>query len=132
MKFGKTLAILGLLTAVPAASYAHHSFSIYDLDDKVERTGVLTDFTFRNPHIMLELEVEVEDGSTEIWEIESMNPRRWDNAGHDRDVASVGETVTIIGWDAKSGRRDMALSAIVTERGKTIIVNRIRQRSAYR
>ena len=44
---------------------AHHSFAIYDIDSKIQRTGVLTTFAFSQPHIQLMLEVEREDGSTE-------------------------------------------------------------------
>ncbi len=109
---------------------AHHSFAIYDIDNKIERTGVLTSFVFANPHIRLVLEVERDDGSTETWEIESMNPRRWDNFGHARDVASVGETVTILGWPARDGSNEMVLSTVITERGTTVILDRVRQRRA--
>jgi len=109
---------------------AHHSFAIYDIDNRIERTGVLTSFIFANPHIRLELEVERGDGPTETWEIESMNPRRWDSFGHARDVASVGEHVTILGWPARNGSNEMVLSTIVTDRGATVILDRVRQRRA--
>jgi hypothetical protein len=81
------LATFCCLTAWPLQ--AHHSFAIYDIDNAIERTGVLTSFVFANPHIRLALEVERDDRSTETWEIESMNPRRWDNFGHARNVATV-------------------------------------------
>jgi len=84
-------------------SRAHHSFAIYDIDNKISRTGVLTRFEFTQPHIQLELEAVLEDGSTEVWQIESMAPRRWDRLNNPRDVASVGETVTILGWPARDG-----------------------------
>ena len=109
---------------------AHHSFSIYDIDNRIERTGVLTSFVFTNPHIRLVLEVEREGGSIETWEIESMNPRRWDRFGHARDVASVGEMVTISGWPARDGSNEMVLSTIITARGTTVILDRVRQRRA--
>ncbi len=109
---------------------AHHSFAIYDIDNKIQRTGVLTTFEFSQPHIQLVLEVEREDGSTETWEIESMAPRRWDRFNHPRDVASAGETVTILGWPARDGRDRMVLSTIITERGTTVILEEVRQRRA--
>lgn len=122
------LATLCCLAVWPAQ--AHHSFAIYDIDNKIERTGVLTSFTFFNPHIRLVLEAQRDDGATDTWDIESMNPRRWDNFGHARDVASVGETVTILGWPARDGGTEMVLSTIVTERGTTVILERVRQRRA--
>ena len=109
---------------------AHHSFAIYDIDNKIQRTGVLTKFEFSQPHIQLVLEVEREDDSTETWEIESMAPRRWDRFNHARDVASAGETVTILGWPARDGSDRMVLSTIITERGTTVILEEVRQRRA--
>jgi len=108
----------------------HHSFAIYDIDNKIERTGVLTSFVFANPHIRLDLEVVRDDGSPETSKIESMNPRRWDNFGHARDVASIGETVTLLGWPAREGSNEMALSTFMTERGTTVVLDRVRQRRA--
>ena len=106
---------------------AHHSFSIYDIDNKISRTGVLTKIEFFNPHIELALEVTNEDGSKSTWEIESGAPRRWDTNGIPRDVAAVGETVTIIGWPARNGMDMMTISAITTERGETIILQEVNQ-----
>ena len=111
-------------------AHAHHSFAIYDIDNKISRTGVLTLFEFSQPHIQLVLDATFEDGSMETWEIESMAPRRWDSFEHPRDVASVGETVTILGWPARDGSDTMALSTIITERGTTVILEEVRQRRA--
>ena len=111
-------------------AHAHHSFAIYDIDNRISRTGVLTLFEFSQPHIQLVLDATLEDGSKETWEIESMAPRRWDSFEHPRDVAAVGETVTILGWPARDGSNTMALSTIITERGTTVILEEVRQRRA--
>ena len=122
--------LAGLSALLSYPSQAHHSFAIYDIDNKIQRTGVLTEFMLSNPHIQLVLEVEGEDGVKEAWLIESMNPGRWDRSGNPRDVASVGETVTILGWPARDGTDEMALSTIVTDRGTTVIIEQVRQRRA--
>ncbi len=122
--FALTTILLGLISY---SLQAHHSFAIYDIDNKISRTGVLTKFEFSNPHIQLVLEVINDDGSKEIWEIEGMNPRRWDQRDTPRDVTKVGETVTITGWPARNGRDLMALSAITTERGTTVIQDEVNQ-----
>ena len=127
----KLIAFLhALLFLASAQVQAHHSFAIYDIDNRIERTGVLTKFVFSQPHIQLELLVENEDGSTETWVIESMNPSRWDRMGKPRDLAWVGETVTLLGWPARNGSDEMLLSAITTERGNTVIIDKVRQPGA--
>lgn len=124
------ILLVGISALYAYQSHAHHSFAIYDIDNKIERTGVLTKFTFSNPHIQLVLEVEREDGVKETWRVESMNPGRWDRSGNPRDVANVGETITLLGWPARSGKDEMALSTIITERGTTVVIEQVRQRRA--
>ncbi len=124
----RSLIILAILSALFAVqTQAHHSFAGYDIDNKIRRTCVLTKFSFNAPHIQLVLEVENDDGTKETWKIESMNPRRWDNMGNRRDIAKVGETVTILGWPARNGKDEMVLGTIITERGKTVIIQNVRQ-----
>jgi hypothetical protein len=127
----KTNILIVLLTvAVCRQAVAHHSFAVYDIDNKIERTGVLTKLAFTSPHIQLELVVENSDGSTQTWQIESMAPSRWDRSGKPRDIASVGETVTIQGWPARNGEDEMLLSAISTERGRMVIIDKVKQKRA--
>lgn len=126
MKFFLTTSTL-LLTLSAFSSHAHHSFAIYDIENKITRTGVLTKFEFSNPHVKLELVVTNEDGSTETWEIESMNPRRWDDRGLPRDMAEVGETVTVVGWPARNGQDKMTISTMTTERAHHDIYLEVRQ-----
>jgi hypothetical protein len=74
MKFmNRSIAMFAVLSiAFVCESQAHHSFAIYDIDNKIQRTGLLTKFEFAQPHIQLVLVAELEDGSKETWEIESM------------------------------------------------------------
>jgi len=122
------LALPGLLMTGMVS--AHHSFAIYDIDNKIERSGRMSKIVFASPHIRFVLEVENADGSVETWQIESMNPGRWDQAGIPRDVVGVGEEVTILGWPARNGKDDMLLSTIRTERGTTVVIDQVRQSRA--
>jgi hypothetical protein len=47
-----------------------------------------------------------------------------------RDIASVGEVVTLEGWPAKNGEHAMLLSAITTARDRTLVIDRVRQPGA--
>jgi len=68
--------LLGLVLAAPMAS-AHHSFAIYDVDNKIHRTGELVSLEFSQPHIRAQLLVRGFNGAQELWVIESLSPRRW-------------------------------------------------------
>jgi hypothetical protein len=119
---------LTLSAACPAQ--AHHSFATYDIDNKIERRGTVTKFEFVQPHILMVLEAQRDDGSIETWEIESMAPRRWDSFGYPRDVAKVGDEITILGWPARDGTDKMVLSTIISQETTTVIIEQVRQRRA--
>ena len=124
-------AISSLVVIAAANATAHHSFAIYDIDNKISRTGILTSIEFVRPHILFELEAVREDGSVEIWEIESMNPTRFDSTGKDREFVQVGDEVTILGWPARDGTDEMNLSTIIREDGNAmVVVNEVRQQRA--
>lgn len=107
MRYLSLLLALGALV-YSAPSFTHHSFAIYDIDNKISRTGILKKFEFSNPHIKIVLEVTLDDGSKETWVLESMNPRRWDSFDYPRDFVKVGEKVTLLGWPARNGRDEVA------------------------
>ena len=124
----KILAVLSLVASFE--SQAHHSFAIFDVDNKIQRSGILTKFEFRNPHVTMELAVQRDDGSMETWVVESGATRRWASFGLDASIATVGEAVTILGWPARDGSDVMVLSTIITERGTTVYWEEIEQKRA--
>lgn len=124
----KALAAAALILG-GANAMAHHSFAAFDIDSKIERTGVITEYRFIQPHILMALEVTLEDGSKEVWEIESLVPRRWNALGLDRDFVAEGDTATIVGFPARDGSTEMMLSAIRTEEGELVARERINQRN---
>lgn len=115
--------------ALSANVSAHHSFAVYDIDNKISRSGTLTSIEFVNPHILMELEAVLEDGSIEHWEVESMQPARFDRLGSDREFVHAGDKVTFLGWPVRSGQDEMALSTIIRESDgeQMVIVDEIRQ-----
>lgn len=129
MRYPIFLTALALILASGLAG-AHHSFATYDIDNKISRTGVLKKFEFKNPHIEIVLEATLDDGSKETWVIESMNPRRWDSFDYPRDFVKAGGTVTLLGWPARDGKDEMALSAIISGDSELIVIEQVRQRRA--
>ncbi len=123
-------AVIYMMSLGACTAQAHHSFAIYDIDNSIEVRGIVSGFSYTNPHIVLTLDVLNAEGKTESWRIESMNTHRWERAGHPRDITQVGETVSIRGWPARNGEEEMLLSAIITERGETVILKKVRQKRA--
>lgn len=122
-------AFLSSFIALPAS--AHHSYAIYDIDNKIQRVGTLLEFNYVQPHITMVVEAQCSDGTTETWDIVSKATRLWERDGHDRDFAAIGETITILGWPARNGKTDMALSAVTSEKVGTMVMrDEINQRGS--
>jgi hypothetical protein len=124
------LLLANLLLLASATALAHHSFAIYDIDNRIERTGVLTKFEYRSPHIMLEVQVSRDDGSTETWQVETLNPGRWERAGLPRQIASEGDAITIRGWPARNGTDLMLLSSFDAGQGTQMVIREVKQERA--
>ncbi len=107
---------------------AHHSFAAFDIESKIERTGVITRYDFIQPHIMMEIEVTLDDGTKESWEIESLVPRRWNVNGYDKEFVKLGDTATIVGFPALNSSTKMMLSAIKGDKGELVVRDKINQR----
>lgn len=122
------LILFSGLFAMPVA--AHHSYSIYDIDNKIERVGILKEFNWIQPHITMVVESICADGRVENWHITTKAIRLWEQ-DHERDFADIGDTITILGWPARNGKEEMALSAITAEKvGFMEIRDVINQRGA--
>jgi hypothetical protein len=96
------LGSLLLLTVVPA--WAHHAFSAeYDITKPIELAGTITRVELTNPHSWITIEVQADDGTTVIWEIEAGAPNGLYRRGFTRDSLPVGTEVLVRGYRAKSG-----------------------------
>jgi hypothetical protein len=59
-----------VLVASGERAQAHHSFAMFDAENPVELTGVVTDFKFTSPHAFIMIKVVGPDGSSAVWSLE--------------------------------------------------------------
>lgn len=96
--FSRTFVIPAItLLAFGSASLtlAHHSRSNFDLETTLEFSGVVTEYSWRNPHTFATLAVENESGVTEelLFELNSVSVMT--RSGWDRDTIQVGDRVSV-------------------------------------
>ena len=107
----KTLASLAsvvcLLLHADCVS-AHHSFvTHYDYDKEITVTGAMTEIRMASPHSFFTVDVSVEDGSIETWEIEGNAIPLLTRAGITADTFQMGETVTVTGMLSRDPDRKL-------------------------
>ncbi len=56
-----------------------------------------------------------------------MAPRRWDSFNCPRDVTKVGDEITVLGWPARNGTDEMALSTIIADTAPNVTIEEVRQ-----
>jgi hypothetical protein len=62
---------------------------------KVTITGTVTEYVWRNPHILLLLDAKDESGNTVHWIVESQAPSNMTNYGWSRTTFKAGDEVVL-------------------------------------
>ena len=105
-----------LLAAMPVL--AHHSFKAeYDDNHPIMLNGTLTKVSWKNPHVVLYLDVKDDTGKVTSWELELDSPNMLMSQGWKVDSLKPGDHLTANGFPAKNG------AAIVNTR-KIILASR--------
>lgn len=80
------------------SSAAHHSFTAtFDIDKEIVVEGLISEFVFENPHVLIYLEVENADGSTATWLSQGDAASRFRLAGWSEDTLQLGDYLRVSG-----------------------------------
>ena len=114
MKY-KTAALAALAFAMPALG--HHSDAGLDMNSVVTIEGTVTEFSWRNPHVYINVEAEDEHGETSEWSLQLGSTITVSRMGWDRDSLAPGDRVTVRAHAAIDGRPYGLLDFIEKEGG---------------
>lgn len=107
-----SIVILSFALAAPQA-LAHHSFAAnYNINSAISVEGVVTRFSFRNPHVVVGLEVTNPDGSVTNWVAEAFAATSLRRAGWDRDTLKEGDLVRVSGSATHDGSPMVSLNRL--------------------
>ena len=84
-----------LATSLLSSAFAHHSRSNFNLDTVLEFQGVITEYSWRNPHTFATLAVKSESGETRELLLELNSISVLTRQGWTRETLSVGDEVTV-------------------------------------
>jgi hypothetical protein len=93
----RTLACaLGVAVGLVGVASAHHSFAMFDSENKIKINGTVTAFEWTNPHVYIELDVPDEQGAMKHWSIELGSPSILQRAGWKFNILKPGDRVTLL------------------------------------
>ena len=110
--------ILTLVFAVMPLS-AHHSWPV-SYDRLVTVKGTVISFTWANPHPMIILEVQGNDGRAEKWQIGGPAIIRMEANGWTKTTLKPGDVITGVGYQFADGQKIVRLERVVLPGGKEL------------
>lgn len=107
------------IVVLPAPALAHHAFSgVFDMNTMTEIEGVVTEMSWRNPHVRFG--VETDDGDT--WSIETNSVSILRRMELGSDLIKVGDRVRLAGGAAKDGTHAMFSNNVMLEDGREVVL----------
>lgn len=111
---------LVLVSAVIPLS-AHHSWPV-SYDRLVTVKGKVIEFMWANPHPMITLEVQTDDGRAEKWKVGGPALNRMEANGWTKTTVKPGDVITGIGYQYSDGEKIVKLERVILPEGKELRV----------
>ena len=117
-----SVAIVLIVTALALGSAqpldAHHSHSMFDMTKEVTVTGMVTIYSYRNPHVFLHLDVKDEKDEVVSWAVEMSNISNMQSRGVFGSTFKVGDVVSVKVNPLKDGRFGGNYTSVTAADGK--------------
>ena len=126
-RFLKAAALAALLAAAPAASFAHHSFAMYDQTKIVTLNGTVKSFEWTNPHSVIWVLTPVGGGEPDLWSVElPTSPGNLTRMGWSKRSLNPGDKVAVDINPLRDGRHGGSLKKVLlVDSGKVLTVGAI-------
>jgi hypothetical protein len=114
----KYVLTAGLLAISASLALAHHGSRIsYDMSQMVTVKGVVTEYSWNNPHVYFLFDVKDETGKVTSWAAETDPPSTMTRYGWSKNYLKVGDEVTVTVWPSKVGAPRGFLAKLVKADG---------------
>ena len=114
-------AALTAMASLAAPVFAHHSFSMFDMDRDVTYKGVVADYKWVNPHVHITMDVKgapgVDKQTIGTWDVEGGSTNIMGRQGWTRATLKPGDPITIVGHPMKDGSKGISLFYMIKADG---------------
>jgi hypothetical protein len=107
-------------TLLGNAAVAHHSYAMFDISKTVESEAVVRIFEFTNPHAMLWVYINNEQGKPMLWGLEAPGPQQLLRNGWDKDTVKPGDKVKVVLNPLRNGTNGGSLVKVTLSDGRSL------------
>ena len=117
----KLLPIILLPLMFAEQASAHHAFAAdYEAGNEGVIEGVITEVIYKNPHARYYIEVSNDDGSTELWDLQTMNLMMLGRVGWTKETLQVGDKIKVEGILGRDDTKRMSINVVTVADGRVI------------
>jgi len=120
MKKLLTLVVLIVVVAVPLLAH-HGRGATYDMKKRVTLLGTVSRVEWRNPHVLIYMDVKDADGKVVTWGFENSGVSTLAQEGYSRNTLKVGQPITAIVNPAANGAPTAIVVKIILADGSEIM-----------
>lgn len=99
----KIISAIATIALFSVDAQAHHSFSASFTDEIITVEGVVDEYKFANPHVVVYFNVTDEDGQVTRWMTEGLAATLLRRQGWSRDSISEGDVIRVTGNSSRNG-----------------------------
>ena len=121
MKMLTPVALVAVLL-LPGSVFAHHGRgATYDMKARVTLKGTVSRIDWRNPHVVIYMDVKEPDGRTVTWGFENAGVSQLAQAGYHRNTLKLGQEITAIVNPAANGSPMSIVVKVILADGSEIM-----------
>ena len=106
---------LSAVFVISAPALAHHSFQAeFDISKPMTVKGTVSKVEWVNPHVYVHVDVKDDRGAVTRWAFETLGPGRMRAEGMSKQTFGVGKVVTLKGYAARDGSKNLGFLRQVT------------------
>ena len=114
--------LLFVLSIVAAPVYAHHGRgATYDMKKRVTLKGTVSRVDWRNPHVVIFMDVKDETGKAVTWGFENAGVSQLAQEGYSRNTLKIGQEITAVVNPAANGSPTAIVVKVILADGSEIM-----------
>jgi hypothetical protein len=115
-------ALLFILSIFAASLYAHHGRgATFDMNKKVTLKGTVSKVDWRNPHVVIWMDVKDQAGKVTTWGFENAGVSQLAQEGYNRNTLKIGQEITAVVNPAANGSPTAIVVKVVLADGSEIM-----------